>query len=158
MREILFRGRPKDEYVYKYPNFDFENGFIYGSLVVLQDKYYICTNAQVMVNSFISNTTATMIEVIPETVGQYTGFTDKNGKKIFEGDIVKICLSGKPAFGVVEYMKTGICAFVSMSRSIESNYVLDKSENFEIIGNIYDNPELLKNEPVGNFDKLEVEK
>ena len=92
MREILFRGKPihKEDYtlyenLYK-DNKDtidvFNNGFVYGSLVVIKDKYYICVGiAGVLINSLINNATATMIEIEPETVGQFTGLTDKNGKK-----------------------------------------------------------------------------
>ena len=82
-----------------------------------------------------------------DTLSEYTGLTDKNGTRIFEGDIIKVLLSGNPQpIGVVKYGVTGICGFCVMTERGYSNYVLDKSEYFEVIGNIHDNPELLKGE------------
>ena len=81
-------------------------------------------------------------KVIPETVGQYTGFTDKNGKKIFEGDIIRKTNEGRHPkiftanihtdFRVNEEVHYGPCEHFK------------ESCEYEIIGNIHDNPELLK--------------
>ena len=70
--------------------------------------------------------------------------TDKNGKKIFEGDIVVVPLSGKPAKGIIKYFKTDICGFTVITQPQYSNYVLQKNCAYEVIGNIHDNPELLE--------------
>lgn len=139
MREILFRGKPKNEADYQLFsqtwNDNCKDGFVYGSLVVSKKKVYICVSALCQKNSLINNGITTMIEVIPETVGQHTGLTDKNGKKIFEGDIMR------NAGNVVEFCSDSFC--------INGDCPLSYWTKTEIIGNIHDNPELLK----GGADK-----
>lgn len=92
--------------------------------------------------------------VNPETVGQYTGLADKNGTKIFEGDISKVQLQvpylpSQPktisAVGVVEF-NTEKSSYYVVSTSGEE-YALCFIE--EVIGNIHDNPELLESEVEG---------
>lgn len=112
-REILFIGKRVDN-----------GGWIQGSLLLpTTDK----------TKTIIIAWNGTRFEVDPETIGQFTGLTDKNGVKIFEGDICtfKAC-SNKYKKKVVEYYKYGF-------------FVGDYSvgDNCEVIGNIYDNPELL---------------
>lgn len=75
-------------------------------------------------------------EVIPDTVGQYTGLKDKHGKRIFEGDILSL-RTGRPH--VVRF-KDG--AFILEDSAIPISFAI----KFEIIGNVHDNPELLKEE------------
>ena len=86
--------------------------------------------------------------VVPETVGQYTGLTDKNGKKIFEGDIVDveydIQYAGVAAerIGLFEVIFYDGC-FMKKKRSGGLFYFI-LSDKCQVVGNIYDNPELLE--------------
>lgn len=79
--------------------------------------------------------------VIPETVGQYTGLCDKTGKKIFEGDIVRKTVNGKELIGKVEYAGG---AFGVRFADGSGQFLCFFVGGCEIIGNIHDNPELLK--------------
>ena len=83
-------------------------------------------------------------EVMPETVEQYTGLTDKNGKKIFEGDILKYTDND----GDIGYLKVIFdeCAFLIEEDGITNADLLTSYVclGIEVAGNIHDNPELLK--------------
>lgn len=88
------------------------------------------------------------IEVILETVGQYTGLNDKNGVKIFEGDIVTVENPNisDDEYGIVKFDNDGAMFIVEFD-----TFTVDFGNNIdgnqcEIIGNIFDNPELLKGE------------
>lgn len=88
-------------------------------------------------------------EVIPETVGQYTGLNDKNGKKIFEGDIVKTKKYGKiighsnvADFDIFQVVyKSAVFRLENHNRGFN---LVGNGADYEVIGNIYDNPELLE--------------
>lgn len=145
MREILFRGKriDNDEWV--------EGRTI---VVIHQDdndlifmpQYGEDVKADLMDGNdrALTSIYGNYYQILPKTVGQFTGLTDKNGKKIFEGDIVAVPLSGKPAKGIVEYFKTDICGFTVITQPQYSNYVLQKNYAYEVIDNIHDNPELLE--------------
>lgn len=158
MRVHLYRGKPVNKADYTLyeglyePNV-FNEGFVYGSLIVKGKKHYICIGvAGTKLNCLINNATVTLVEVIPETVGEYTNLTDKNDKNIFEGDIIK---------QINSYDKLEMTGFVRFSKSSQfviSHTYTEKENcykrgmkkafaiktNCEIIGNIYDNPELLE--------------
>lgn len=128
MREILFRG--KSEY----------NGeWIFGSLHI--ERGETDRNGKTNIDYRILGMRGECDYVISETVGQFTGLTDKNDKRIFEGDIVRSFSSGKEHIGVVNWNK------LFSSWHIGEYATLYGSENFsdnEVIGNIHDNPEVLE--------------
>lgn len=127
----------------------FNNVWVEGDLVASRDKYYIHPRA----NAFqVTNELSKLIvlhEVIPETVGQYTGLTDKNGKKIFEGDIIKIRVEtltkGWDIIGVVKYYNASYgIAYENDQSFLAFNKASSNVRWYEVIGNIYDHPDLLE--------------
>jgi len=139
-REILFRGKRVD------------NGeWVKGYLVVCDKHYYILTGKIDIINGFPQ---FEHYLVIPETVGQYTGLTDKRGKKIFDGDIVKFKHGGEFAEKgiyfrnyVVEYINTFVTYGLRL-RNKNIHFLFKQStatmHGAIIIGNIHDNQELLE--------------
>lgn len=133
MREILFRGKatnrdPNRSYRTKYKNGD----WVYGLLTDVEN--YAGFSEMTNINGVSG------IEVDKNTVGQFTGLTDKNGEKIFEGDIVDI-LTENEEIGVVKWDDGGFIVSAD-------GFCVDFQHNIngtdvEIIGNIHDNPELL---------------
>lgn len=128
MREIKFRGKRLD------------NGeWIYGSLLVShfkddkKERYFI--------TQFSGNYTFEH-EVDPATVGQYTGLKDKNGKEICEGDIL---LDESGTYAVVGYSMGAF--YVDFGEGFDLQYFAECiHEICEVVGNIHDDPELLKTE------------
>ena len=127
MREILFRGK-------RTGNGEWVCGW-YAPLV--------CNDKTVI--PYIRNENGTDKEVVPETVGQYTGLTDKNGKKIFEGDILD-CGDRVVFVKWHSYCGTWDSMFIKYSGERYSNGITPAEWKYRavIIGNIHDNPELLK--------------
>ena len=138
MRDILFRGKHNGEWVY-------------GGFASAPKKTLIIE---------ISDTMPTRMEgkhVDPKTVGQYTGLTDKNGKKIFEGDIVK-CSDEQYGYSFVAIVVFGnpngeynwgfqLKRIRGASANTDILLWVEMEETgayIEIIGNIHDNPELLR--------------
>ena len=129
MREILFRGIS-----------EVTKEWVYGYLVKTQIKgkeYFTIVPYEDLMKTLIEKR---WFQVIPETVGQYTGLTDKNGKKIFEGDIVRKPELYMNAVGVIRYGGTHFRCSCKEYPDL-GIWTLD-----EVIGNIHDNPELLKGE------------
>lgn len=128
MREILFRGKRTD------------NGeWVFGDLVHFPDRTKIDTHK--------NGQPWRGYDVDPDTVGQFTGLTDKNGKRIFEGDIVSVKIGGLKRKGVVFY--EDIATRFGLAIGTEKNFSflgrqMAKTYEAEVIGNIHDNTELME--------------
>ena len=149
-REILFRGK----HIHAIPGNEHLNGrWVKG---YLSDKNYI--HDEHLEGEFL---------VDENTVCQYTGLTDKNGKKIFEGDILRgfqypFCYDGE--YNYYAEIIFADCSFMTYTHKNPSSCVRGisdgntelmecwVSEDWEVIGNIYDNPDLLEEENVHGTD------
>ena len=149
MRQILFRGKRTD-------NGEWAKGYLYG----IWEQRYILWG--------MTNNVHNMVEVDPETICQYTGLTDKNGKKIWENDIlmchgnredlVKVVYGEFPVinteslevvdkvigwhYEVIPTDALSKCEPFRFPMPLTEEYV--KICEFEVIGNVFDNPELLE--------------
>lgn len=127
MREILFRGKRID-------NNQWIEGYFFPQSYYGRNRWFIA--------SCVQNGSIQGFEVDHNTVGQYTGLTDKNGKKIFEGDIIS---DGKITRQIIwdeEWAKfRGVTNNVYRDSSLCQSW-LDEYEKV-IIGNIHDNPDLI---------------
>lgn len=129
-REILFRGK-------RTYNGKWIEGYLLEQNIPDYHSYIVASFIAEQDNRHTDIIEFDIYDVIPETVGQYTGLTDKNGVKIFEGDIIRF----KDNIGYVIYTDDDASFLVdSPNRYIAMDY----SNEFEIIGNIHDNPELMK--------------
>ena len=145
IREILFKAKRKD------------NGeWVYGSLIIAEGSvvYIIRSKSKAFIpkgESIICS--AECYEINPETLCQYTGLTDKNGRKIWENDIAE-CNKRKEECGLYkviwrkEYADSGV---VPISNTCIGRYPIGFSygktlhgRDYKKVGNIFDNPELLE--------------
>ena len=145
IREILFKAKRKD------------NGeWVYGSLIIAEGSvvYIIRSKSKAFIpkgESIICS--AECYEINPETLCQYTGLTDKNGRKIWENDIAE-CNKRKEECGLYkviwrkEYADFGV---VPISNTCIGRYPIGFSyektlhgRDYKKVGNIFDNPELLE--------------
>ena len=126
MREILFRGKRVD-------NGEWIEGYYTN---IGKEWHYILTGKLII---GLTGMGFEREEVIPETVGQYTGLTDKNGKKIFEGDIVKY----ENKIYEIKYLEKYARFAPSNEHSI---FMVCAFNHLEVVGNIHDNPGLMRGE------------
>lgn len=129
MREILFRGKriADGKWMYGLPSYD---------------EYGNIEEIQVWDGEDIS-----FCLVDPETICQYTGLTDKNGKKIWENDILEGHLDDKfPEDVTREKVIWHESGWKTEEPGCDDKEYLDEfdAENFEVVGNVFDNPELLE--------------
>ena len=139
MRTIKFRGKcAKDS--------RFAGEWVYGGLLQCEKS------KDVLIVYPITDTCSCTYHVDPATVGQFTGLFDKNGKEIYEGDIVQWGDSEHKIKQVVEfrngafgYVYDTIGSFVPYAANTNFDFAaLGTDKRFEVIGNIHDSPELLK--------------
>ena len=128
MREIKFRGERCSN-----------NEWIYGDAIHVFDWKGNCDDEYGVIE--IKPSGKIQREVITETLGQFTGLQDRNGKDIYEGDIVKI-KNYYNNVGIVEYTPPDFSIGDGNNGSC-SDFNWEEWEEFEIIGNVHDNPERL---------------
>ena len=132
MREILFRGKRTDNCEW-----------VYGNLVRGCDEKYAY-----IVEFGNRELCRNYVNVNPDTVGQYTGLKDKNGTKIFEGDIIYAVSNFDAANMVVVYdpaeFRLVLCEdYKTYKPGLGFKCLCYESFYLQVVGNIYDNPELL---------------
>ena len=132
MREILFRGKRtiNGDWVY--------GDFVHGNeRKSLRDSIFVYDSETQSFNDY---------EINPSTLGQYTGLTDKNGKRIFEGDIAKV-LQGKDKDIAYVGFENGAFMLYPKTGNIYERTLWEYWYNdwdVEVIGNVHDNPDLLE--------------
>ncbi len=136
MREIKFRGKSKEK-----------NSFVYGNFVFMKvNKTHgnFCIIPQDGENKTTDDIENSIEDVFPETIGQYTGLKDRNGTRIFEGDIIRYPDNKNME---VRYRYGGFIVFQDAGKPIPLFVIAP--EKIEVIGNIHDNPKLLTNNKGG---------
>lgn len=143
MREILFRGKSVNS-----------GEWVCGGYFKTDNEHYIITNTDDIV---IFSLWDYAEFIIPETVSEFCGLTDKNGKKIFEGDIIKVITidTNTERLAVVGFGKfidenngdeyIGFYVeFDGIKITITQLEMEEVKDRFEVIGNVFDNPELVE--------------
>lgn len=130
-REILFRGKRAD-------NGAWETGSrVAERMGTSEERIFIADKM-----------TGYHTPIIPSTAGQYTGLTDRNGVRIFEGDIVNVkTISGSFINYVITWFNSDLCWVMQSLKDTSVKFRLRSCWEFEVVDNIHDNPELLKGEP-----------
>ena len=137
MREIIFRGKRID-------NGEWVNGTPFISQNCCKMIFAMALHPDFVEDGNVYYSEGYPVD--PETVDQYTGLTDKNGTKIFEGDIIECWSEGVKAKGTVQKRKDGLwIIYPAWQKTITWGLCPDEycHTTVEVIGNIHDNPELL---------------
>lgn len=133
-REILFRGK-----------LSHSGEWVFGSLLKIDSKYHIVTESDMYEDGHhICQESDTPTWVDPDTVGQFTGMTDKNGVKIFEGDVLDVIVfdcfdNDKQHKVVVEWAGTEFMGVDVTDDDYAWNlyWLCNQDEEIEVIGNIH---------------------
>ena len=153
-RQVEFRGK-----------LSHSGEWVLGSLLKIDSKYHIVTESDMYEDGHhICQESDTPTWVDSDTVGEFTGMRDRHGKKVFEGDVVRRRDSafGYVDTGVVKYdchLGAFVLEYESYGRTYQGTFKKGFSDNdgkctiegtysYEVIGNIHDNPELLKRESI----------
>ena len=144
-REIKFRGKRTDNDQWIYGGFHYHKEVMLG---VSSQEQFDKNNKSLIVMDGMSDWNLSVpincYEVFRESVGQYTGLKDRNEKEIYEGDIVKRS-AGK--FGdVISLVEYNSITAMFTTKLNDSNYndTCLSDYDYEVIGNIYENPDLVK--------------
>jgi uncharacterized phage protein (TIGR01671 family) len=133
MREILFRGKRKHD-----GGWVIGDGIHYPKSVNFKGTCWIDGRRE-KANDWV--------QIVPDTIGQFTGLTDKFGRKIFEGDIIRV--------EVAKIDWVAVCKFYGGAFGLVWNFGAAErwqaftgicNAEYEIIGNVHDNPELMEDE------------
>jgi hypothetical protein len=151
MREIKFRGKcvPDSNYAGEWVI----GGYIHPTVDSDQKEGLIVR--------YLGGTVTRTFHVLPSTVGQYTGLNDKEGREIYEGDIVRGYFKGRygqqTLVSVIGWDKENACFEIRLQE--EPNGLLSEPDEMEVIGNIHDNPELLEQrEPSSSLERSSRDK
>lgn len=141
-REILFRAKainrdPDREYRTNYKNGD----WVYGLVTTMYDDRFPNLPVKMKNTDGVSG-----IDVDHRTIGEYTGLTDKNGTKIFENDILQVNFYDNEICRVYVCYKYGmfLCDTIYGEIEYDTLGMLWANYQLEVIGNVYDNPELIE--------------
>lgn len=147
MREILFKAKRIDNgrWVEGYYIYHIKRTICpVGDSVKPEDEQHVIMQDGFSDWNMPRNTA--VFDIDPETVCQYTGLTDKNGKRIWENDIVRIENSMDEGIGNIEFYGGMWYVDGEPSNSLHDIVEYDDIAEIEVIGNIFDDPELLKGE------------
>ena len=144
MREILFKAKTtkKDN-----PKHEFSEKWVEGNLILCGEKAYIHPTSNKIGTTGEIARIIVLHEVIPNTICQYTGLTDKNGKKIWENDIVRrtdLYVVSEPSVGFIKYDLENTSFLIHWTDKVEYSPTHYWKDRLEVIGNIFDNADLLE--------------